>query len=287
LNVGIGLPTSIPGVDRETILEWAKRVDAGPFSSLVATDRVVYPNYEPLITLAAVAGATTRVRLMTAVLLAPIRNAGILAKQVASLDSISGGRLTLGLGVGRREDDFRAAPASYTDRGKRFEDQLALMKRIWAGEPVGDGVGPIGPPPKQKGGPEILLGAVTPIAIRRISRWADGLLATPATTERIREHYSLTEKYWKEAGRSGKPRLVSMRFYALGPNAAERGLAKIRHYYSFAGEKAESIAQPILSTPQAVKEAIKEYSAIGLDELILSPTLAEIDQVDRLAEVTA
>jgi alkanesulfonate monooxygenase SsuD/methylene tetrahydromethanopterin reductase-like flavin-dependent oxidoreductase (luciferase family) len=146
MDIAIGLPATIPGTSGSLVLEWAKQADSGPFSSLGILDRMVYPNYEPLITLAAAAAVTSRVRLMTTVLLAPLRRAGVLAKQAATIDALSGGRLTLGLGVGGREDDFNAAPASFYDRAARFEEQLDLMKRIWSGEPVSDEAGPVGPP---------------------------------------------------------------------------------------------------------------------------------------------
>src|SRR5690348_12590032 len=108
MKVGIGLPATIPGVTGESVLEWARAADAGPFSSLGIVDRLVYGNYEPLVTLAAVAGATNRIRLMSTVILAPLRNAAVLAKQALSVDALSGGRFVLGLGVGGREDDFQA-----------------------------------------------------------------------------------------------------------------------------------------------------------------------------------
>src|SRR5919199_4917155 len=162
MDIGIGLPATIPETRDPLILDWAKQADSGPFSSLAILDRLVYPNYEALITLAAAAAVTDRVRLMTTVLLAPLRGGGVLAKQSATIDALSGGRLTLGLGVGAREDDFQAAPASFHDRGRRFEEQLALMKRVWAGEPVSDQIGPVGPRPAQSGGPELLIGGYTP-----------------------------------------------------------------------------------------------------------------------------
>src|SRR6266567_1223165 len=153
MKIGIGLPSAIPGVQGSLILEWAKQAEQGPFSSLGVLDRVVYGNYEPLMALAAVAGVTTRLRLMTTVLIATLRNTGILAKQAASLDALSGGRLTLGLGVGGREDDFLAAPADFKNRGKRFDAQLEQLARIWSGQAVSDQVGVIGPAPIQPGGP--------------------------------------------------------------------------------------------------------------------------------------
>ncbi len=176
MQIGIGLPAVIPGATRQSILEWARRVDAGPFSSLGLIDRLVYPNYEPMVALAAAAAVTDRIRLMTTVLLAPLRNAGVLAKQAASLDAISGGRFTLGVGIGGREDDFRAAPASFSDRGRHFEEQLALMKLAWSGEPVGDDGSKIGPPPVRKGGPELLIGGYAPAALQRAAEWGDGFI---------------------------------------------------------------------------------------------------------------
>src|SRR5215203_5131057 len=119
MDIGLGLPATIPGTKGSLVLDWAERADSSPFSSLGIIDRLVYSNYETMITLAAAAAVTSRVRLMSTVLIAPLRQAGVLAKQAATIDALSGGRLTLGLGVGAREDDFQFAPASFHDRGRR------------------------------------------------------------------------------------------------------------------------------------------------------------------------
>jgi alkanesulfonate monooxygenase SsuD/methylene tetrahydromethanopterin reductase-like flavin-dependent oxidoreductase (luciferase family) len=285
MEIGIGLPATIPGTSGPLVLDWAKRADSGPFSSLGIIDRLVYPNYEPLITLAAAAAVTERVRLMSTVLIAPLRGAGVLAKQAATIDALSGGRLTLGLGVGAREDDFRAAPASFHDRGRRFEEQLELMKRVWSGQPVSDEVGPIGPPPARAGGPELLIGAYSPAAIRRAGRWADGFITGGvADPEQARQMYDVVEESWRAEGREGRPRLVGSIYYALGPNA-DRGADYIRDYYSYFGPAVEEMATSIPSSPEIIEGLMRGFSDVGADELVCWPTVAELDQLDRLAEL--
>jgi alkanesulfonate monooxygenase SsuD/methylene tetrahydromethanopterin reductase-like flavin-dependent oxidoreductase (luciferase family) len=285
MQIGIGHPGTIPGVRGQHILDWARRADTGPFSSLGSLDRLVYSNYDALITLTAAAAVTQRIRLMTTVLLAPLYNAGPLAKQAASLDAISGGRLTLGVGVGGREDDFRAAPASFDDRGKRFEAQLGLMQRAWSGQPLAEDIGPIGPPPARQGGPELLIGGYSPAAIRRVGRWGEGYLAGGAPPPMARQAYELAEQAWKAAGRAGKPRFVAGMYWGLGPNAAERAGEYIRNYYTFLGPMAEQMASSVPATAEAVKGAIQAFADIGVDELVCWPCIADLDQVDRLADL--
>jgi alkanesulfonate monooxygenase SsuD/methylene tetrahydromethanopterin reductase-like flavin-dependent oxidoreductase (luciferase family) len=287
MDIGIGLPATIPWTSGPLILEWAKRADSSPFSSLGILDRLVYPNYEPLITLAAAAAVTERVRLMTTVLIAPLRGAGVLAKQAATIDTLSGGRLTLGLGVGAREDDFNAAPASFHDRARRFEEQLELMRGVWSGNPVSEEVGPIGPPPARPGGPELLIGGYSPPAIRRVGRWGDGFISGGVPNpQQVRQMFDLAEESWRVEGREGRPRLVACLYYALGPNA-ERGADYIRDYYSYFGPGADDMARSIPSSPETIEELIRGFSDIGADEVVCWPTVAELDQVDRLAEITS
>jgi alkanesulfonate monooxygenase SsuD/methylene tetrahydromethanopterin reductase-like flavin-dependent oxidoreductase (luciferase family) len=287
MDVGIGLPATIPGTRGSLILDWARRADSGPFSSLGIIDRLVYPNYEPLITLASAAAVTDRVRLTTTVLIGPLRRTGVLAKQAATIDALSGGRLTLGLGIGGREDDFKAAPAPFEDRARRFEEQLDLMKRVWSGQPVSDEVGPIGPPPARPGGPEVLIGGYAEASIRRVGRWADGFVSGGIPDpEQVRQMFDLAEASWRAEGREGRPRLVACFYYALGPNA-ERGGDYIRDYYSFIGPGADDMARSIPSTPEAVDDLLRGLSDVGADEVICWPTVAELDQVDRLAELVS
>jgi len=285
MDIGIGLPATIPGTKGSLVLDWARRADSGPFSSLGIIDRLVYPNYESLITLAAAAAVTDRVRLMSTVLIAPLRPGGVLAKQAATIDALSGGRLTLGVGVGAREDDFRAAPASFHDRARRFEQQLELMKRVWSGGPVGDDVGPMGPSPVRPGGPELLIGGYSPAAIRRVGRWADGFISGGIPDpEQVRQMFDVAEESWRAEGRESRPRLVASLYYALGPNA-DRGGDYIRDYYSYFGPGADDMARSIPSSPETVDDLIRGFGEVGADEVVCWPTIAELDQVDRLAEL--
>lgn len=282
MKIGIGFPANIPGVEGQHLIEWAKKADAGPFSSLGLIDRLVYPNYESLIAFAAAAGATQRIRLTTSVLLAPLRNAALLAKQAASLDALSGGRLTLGLGIGSREDDYQAAGVPFHRRGKIFDEQLAIMQRIWSGERLNDSVGSIGPAPAQAGGPEILIGGRSPAAIQRLATWGNGYISGGGGPQGADLGFRIAEKVWRAAGRAGQPRLVGCTYIALGPDGLTRGGNYIRHYYGAFGEM---IAKSLPVSLEAIKGLIQAYIGIGADELILWPTTPDMEQVDQLADM--
>ena len=112
MEIGMNLPVMVPGLDRDLILEWCQRIDAGPYASLAAGERITFPNPEIMVTLSAAAALTQRVRIFFNVLVLPMHNAVLKAKELATLDLISGGRLTLGVGAGARKEDFRAVDAN-------------------------------------------------------------------------------------------------------------------------------------------------------------------------------
>jgi alkanesulfonate monooxygenase SsuD/methylene tetrahydromethanopterin reductase-like flavin-dependent oxidoreductase (luciferase family) len=115
---GSAWPNAVPDTEGRTLVDWARRADEAGFSTLGTIGRLVYPNYEELIALAAAAAVTSRIRLTTSILLGPLHtNTALFAKQAASLDRISGGRLVLGLGIGGREDDFAASGLTMAGRG--------------------------------------------------------------------------------------------------------------------------------------------------------------------------
>jgi alkanesulfonate monooxygenase SsuD/methylene tetrahydromethanopterin reductase-like flavin-dependent oxidoreductase (luciferase family) len=146
MDIGIGLPSTIPGIPGRLILDWATAAERAGFSTLGTIDRVVYGNFETIPTLAAAAAVTERIGLTSAILIAPYRgNGALLAKQLASVDGISAGRLSVGIAVGGRTDDYEATGSPFQERGRVFDRQLAELRAVWAAEPRGH-AGPIGPP---------------------------------------------------------------------------------------------------------------------------------------------
>src|ERR671916_2971566 len=124
MEVGIGLPNAVKGVTGKQLVEFGRAAEEAGFPSLGALDRVVYHSYEPLVTFGAIAAVTERIRLTTAIVLAPLRSTPVLAKQAAAVQELSGGRLVLGMGLGARDDDYHASDIAMGPKGKRFSEQL-------------------------------------------------------------------------------------------------------------------------------------------------------------------
>ena len=284
--IGIGLPTRTTGAHAGDLLDWAARADQGPFSSLAVMDRVAFQAYEPLIALAAAVGVTRRIRLMTSILLAPTRETTLLARQAASIDLLSGGRLSLGIGIGARDEDYRATGYAFSSRGRREEEQLATLRRVWAGAPLRDGLGAIGPAPFRPGGPEVLVGGYVAAIARRIAQWGDGFMA-PGGGEpaRMVELWGQIQAAWAEAGREGRPRWVSGSYCALGPNAERDARSYIHVWYGADPTLEERRLRGIPTTPQAVRDAIARQADMGVDEFILRPCSGAPELLDRLADL--
>ncbi|MGF6887320.1 alkanesulfonate monooxygenase SsuD/methylene tetrahydromethanopterin reductase-like flavin-dependent oxidoreductase (luciferase family) [Nocardia sp. GAS34] len=280
MHIGLGLPIADPSA----LPEWARRAEATGFSTLGLLDRLVYDNPEPLVTLAMLAGATSRIRIQTEVLIAPLRDPALLAKQAATLDLMSGGRFVLGLGVGGREDDHEASGTDMHERGRRLDQQLSVMQRLWSGERFSDSCGPIGPAPRTSGGPELLFGGFRPAAIDRVGRWGGGLLAAAAPSW-AGNLIDLARKSWCEHGRSGSPRIVAQLNTVVGPQPLiERARRAILDYYEFSG-RADYMADGMLTTTDQIRSAIRQFEDLGADEVMLYCYGTDPDQVDRLAEI--
>jgi alkanesulfonate monooxygenase SsuD/methylene tetrahydromethanopterin reductase-like flavin-dependent oxidoreductase (luciferase family) len=280
MRVGVGLPSILPGASRDLVLEWARRAEDGPFTSLGTIDRVAYDMHEPMLALAAAAAVTARARLVTMVLIGPLRNTALLAKQAASLDSLSGGRLVLGVSIGARKSDYEAAGVPTRDRGARFSEQLVALRSHWEGDTG------VGPRPVRPEGPELLVGGSTGAAFARMARHSDGYVHGGGPPRAFANAASKALAAWSDAERPGRPALWGQAYFALGPPGdVERGAAYLRDYYAFTGPFAEKIAAGNLTTPQAVIDLVRGYEEAGCDELVLLPSVADLAQLERLADV--
>ena len=290
MQIGMTLPTMVAGLDRQTILEWCRRIDAGPFSTLAAGERIAYPNQEMLTTLAAAAAVTERVRIATTIVVLPMHGTGLVAKQLATIDVLSGGRLSVGVGVGGREEDYRASEASFARRFRRMEEQVGLMRRLWRGEAAMADVAPIGPPPLRDGGPEILAGSLNPKSIARAARWADGVCGFSVTADvgEMARSFALAREAWQAAGR-GRPRLVTSFWYGIGRDARSRMDAYVKSYLGFLGDKVAARMAPLCRavSEEALVEILAALAEAGADEVLLVPIDADLDRLERVAGIVA
>src|ERR1700743_124126 len=150
------MPVMEPDLDAEVLRDWAQEIADGPFSSLCWGDRMAFDNPETLTLMGALAAWTDRVRLLTTVIVPQLHDPVMLAKALATGDLLCGGRLTVGIGVGGRHEDYHAVgadPATQTMRG--MAERVAVMKRVWAGEKITESTLPVGPPPVPPGAPPL------------------------------------------------------------------------------------------------------------------------------------
>jgi alkanesulfonate monooxygenase SsuD/methylene tetrahydromethanopterin reductase-like flavin-dependent oxidoreductase (luciferase family) len=283
MDIGIGLPATIPGVTGEELTEWARRADQTSLSSLGTIDRIVYPNYEPFAALAAAGAVTSRIKLLTSVLLMPLRlNTALFAKQAATVHHLSGGRLVLGMGIGGREDDFDVSGADMGTRGRVFDAQLDEMKRIWAGEEKGL-AGPIGPNLDEP--PQLIIGGSVDASFKRAAEHGAGWIMGGGTPDQFRDGVAKLEEAWQAAGRSGTPRKMALAYYSLGDDAERNADAYLKDYYAFLGEDlANMIAGSAAKDADTVKAYAAAFEQAGADELVFFPCSVDPNQVDLLVE---
>ena len=207
----------------------------------------------------------------------------MLAKQAASLDRVSGGRLVLGVGLGNREEDFRASGLRMEGRGAAFDRQLARLKAIWAGEELGH-AGAIGPAASRPGGPQLLVGGYVAASLRRAARYGDGWIMGGRHPSEFADFAEALDGEWQRAGREGEPRKVALVYYALGPGAERRAHAYLTEYYSLNPAYAEGVASRAATSVATLREYAAILAGSGCDEVICIPCLSELAQVERLVD---
>ncbi|MEV6133697.1 LLM class flavin-dependent oxidoreductase [Streptomyces violaceusniger] len=282
MKIGIGLPNQVREMDPAIIPTWATRAEKAGFSSLGSIGHIAYPGLMDTVALAAVAGATSTIGLISHIMAAPMWPAVLLAKEVAGIDAVSGNRLTLGISVGGRSDDFLVDGLGPRGRGKRLDRDLEVYRSIWRGETVGGASNPLVPAGTRS--VPLMFGGGSPASFERMARWGEGYIGPSVPVGMAAQMFDAAGSAWKKAGREGSPRLVAIAYYVFSD--VEQGRANVQHYYSASGEQTIDIVDSgICAGPDAVREAVKAYSELGVDEIIFTPALADTHEVGRLAEV--
>ncbi|WP_156686018.1 LLM class flavin-dependent oxidoreductase [Mycobacterium sp. Marseille-P9652] len=286
------MPVMEPDLDADVLESWARAIDEGPFSSLCWGERIAFDNPDNLTLLGALAAWTRRVRLLTTVIVPQLHDPVMLAKALATGDVLCGGRLSVGIGVGGRHEDYHAVsadPATQTIRG--LADRVAVMKRVWSGEKVTESVLPVGPAPGGGGGPPLLIGSIGPKTIRRAADWAAGLAGTTLDldVDKQNELFDVARKAWADAGKP-KPHLVTSFWFAFGsPEDARAQVHRhLRHYMNWIPAEYVDAMAPMTGwagTEDDLLATLRRFAEIGADEVQLIPTSSDLDQLHRAADV--
>ena len=291
MKIGLCLPYMKAGLTREDYLTWFRHIDQGPFHSISCGERILGPTYDMRVLLSAAAAVTERIEINTTLYVLPMHNAVRAAKEIATLDVMSNGRLTVTVGYGGRELDYKAVGAEYRGRHARMDEQVAAMRSIWAQQPPFEGVDPVGPVPAQAGGPRIYTGAMGPKGIARSAQWADGIFAWSGNGEQeeIANTLSMADSAWQEAGRDRTPYKMGGFWFTLAEDGQQKLYDYVYNYLLIAGEDiAKWMAGTVnRSNTDAVMEALDNLEAAGCEEAMLSPITAELTEIDRIADIIA
>ena len=289
MKIGLCLPYMKEGLTRDDHLTWFRRIDQGPFHSLSCGERILGPTVDMRVILSAAAAVTERVEINTTLYVLPMHNAVRAAKEIATLDVISGGRLTVTCGYGGRELDYKAVGAQYKGRHARMDEQVATMRSIWAQQPPFEGVDPVGPVPAQPGGPKLFTGAMGPKGIARSAQWADGIFAWSGNGEQdeVANTLAMADAAWKEAGRDSVPYKMAGFWFTLTDNGQQKLYDYVYDYLVIAGEDiAKWMAGRVhRSNADAVREGLDNLEAAGCEEVMLSPITADLSEIDRLVDI--
>ncbi|HEY9315138.1 LLM class flavin-dependent oxidoreductase [Williamsia sp.] len=286
------MPVMEPDLDAAVLRTWARKIDEGPFSSLCWGERIAFDNPDSLTLLGAMTAWTERVRLVTTVIVPQLHDPVMLAKALATGDVLCSGRLTVGVGVGGRHEDYRSVGADpKTQTMRQMADRVGVMQRVWAGERQTDSVLPVGPAPVQDGGPPLLVGTTGPKTLRSAAAWADGLagISLDLDVGKQRELFDVATTAWSEAGKK-PPHLATSFWFALGdPEPARAQIHQhLRRYMNWIPADFVDAIAPTTGWSGSEDElaaVLGEFAAIGTDEVHLIPTSSDTGQLDRVSEI--
>jgi probable F420-dependent oxidoreductase len=290
-KIGLAIVSPAPLITPNYVVEFAKKCQAMGADSMWTIDRIAYDNLEPLTLLAAAAGATQRIRLGTSVLLGNLRHPSHLAKIVATLDFISNGRMTLGLGFGSRESDYKAVEVPFERRGSRAVEQVNLIKRLWTEKNVNHNGRffnienlTVGPEPIQKPIP-IWTGGSAEVALKRAGTWADGYICGSSAIPEFPQTWEKVAGYARAAGRNPDDiEKAGLTFMAIDEDCG-RAVKTVENYMTryYGKVRGEVASTSLVGSPSAIAERIDSFFCRGLDTLIIGVADPAPRQLDLFA----
>jgi alkanesulfonate monooxygenase SsuD/methylene tetrahydromethanopterin reductase-like flavin-dependent oxidoreductase (luciferase family) len=280
MEIGVGLPSTVPSVTGTQLIDYARRADRHGFSTLSVLDRLVYDSYDNIVALAGAAAVTERIRLLTGILIAAYRPSVVeLGKQLASVDRLSGGRLIVGVAAGGRPDDFEATGTDYHTRGRRLDEMIEQLERGWSGDNGG-----VGPRPTGDGIP-VWVGGHSPAALRRTARRGAGWMAPGGSATGYPDLVGRALAAFRAEGRTTRPHMVTQAYVAMGPERKAKAADYLMDYYSHVGPKARFLADAVISDEQQLRDTVEGFRAAGCDELLLLPATGDLENLDLIAKV--
>jgi len=294
MKLGICLPHYGRPIEVPRMLEVARRAEERGLDSVWVTDHVIVPNQanviyrehmlDPLAILPWLAGVTRRIALGTSVVILPYRSPIPVAKLLASVDVLSGGRLIVGAAIGWLEGEFEALGVPFKERVSRSEEALELFRTLWTqAHPKIETKRyrlhdvSVSPMPLQKPRPPLYVGGNSEAALRRVARFADGWHATATNRDAFQQSADTLRRFWKDAGRDGEPAL-SLRIPIVieGVHQAAVDMALIRGRHVITGTVAK------------IAEDLRGFRALGCGHIALEVSYSTYpaihDTIDIIAE---
>ncbi len=298
-RIGIASPHIFAdgNVDMDLVRRYAARAEALGYASLWTQERVTgtQASLDPITFLSYLAGQTRSVRLGVSVFVVPRHNPVHLAKQLASLDQMSGGRLIVGVGLGGNAAELPMYGMSPERRVRRFVEHIEIMKALWTQSPASyagdfyriDGVS-IAPRPAQKPHPPLWFGASAEPAIRRALRLGDGWTGAGSSgRDAFGENLERVKGWLAEEGRDAASFPISKRVYLAIDDDEERARRRLEEWFAFYYGSAEMAGRvAVWGAAGRVQEQLAEWSKAGVSEFILNPVFDMEAHLERLAEVT-
>ncbi|MFQ5913795.1 MAG: LLM class flavin-dependent oxidoreductase [Nitrospinota bacterium] len=304
VRFGLGLRsfTAFPTVpDPDELISFAKRAEELGYESVWVWDHIFlgvepcFPILDSLTLLTAIACHTSTIRLGTGVLVLPLRNPAVLAKETATLDIISKGRLILGLASGWYAREFNAVGIDFKRRGKIFEQNLEILTRLWTEDKV-DGEYPphrlsgavLQPKPVQKPRPPILIGGYVDRVLKRAATKADGWLTYYYTPEGFARSWNKVEQFAREAGKDpgevdslNQVAIMVTDDLSKDKERMDKWLTTEWDYASWSESTKESA---IIGSVDDCAEQLRRHIEVGVKRLVLVPYLYHAEQVEVIAK---